>query len=469
MTQNTTVKLIKSEKSRDFFYQQTPIKSVLIIGLGASNRALLSYLENNYTLDIALYDQSDQENLSLSYPLYHDFQAINLELYDLIIPAPGIPINRAPFSELYNFWHKVVGDIELFCHELEKTAAIEKSALPKVVAVTGSNGKSTVVSLLHHVLLSSGMDVALGGNIGTPVFELINQTVALYVLELSSFQIDLLKKARFEIITVLNISEDHLDRYPSFEAYAASKLALVKHANCALLPTHLAHQLENKTQIAIEAIESGEFQLNDQAIIYQSNVLLTSKMLSIKGTHNLYNALVVLRMIEKLSFNPMDIVQHISHFQALAHRCNSVARVNEVDYINDSKATNIGAVIAGISGLTSTKNVILLLGGIAKGADFSKLKDVLKSNVCFTCIYGQDRFKIEEDITNLVEYELAESLDQAFDLCASRSKCGDIVLLAPGCASFDAFSGFAERGSYFEKLVYQWKAKVELLDENSID
>lgn len=194
MTQNTTVKLIKSEKSRDFFYQQTPIKSVLIIGLGASNRALLSYLENNYTLDIALYDQSDQENLSLSYPLYHDFQAINLELYDLIIPAPGIPINRAPFSELYNFWHKVVGDIELFCHELEKTAAIEKSALPKVVAVTGSNGKSTVVSLLHHVLLSSGMDVALGGNIGTPVFELINQTVALYVLELSSFQIDLLKK-----------------------------------------------------------------------------------------------------------------------------------------------------------------------------------------------------------------------------------------------------------------------------------
>lgn len=268
---------------------------------------------------------------------------------------------------------------------------------------------------------------------------------------------------------MLNISEDHLDRYPSFEAYAASKLALVKHANCALLPTHLAHQLENKTQIAIEAIESGEFQLNDQAIIYQSNVLLTSKMLSIKGTHNLYNALVVLRMIEKLSFNPMDIVQHISHFQALAHRCNSVARVNEVDYINDSKATNIGAVIAGISGLTSTKNVILLLGGIAKGADFSKLKDVLKSNVCFTCIYGQDRFKIEEDITNLVEYELAESLDQAFDLCASRSKCGDIVLLAPGCASFDAFSGFAERGSYFEKLVYQWKAKVELLDENSID
>ncbi len=436
-----------------FFYQNREIKKVLIVGLGISGFSVFKWF-NQYDVIIDTYDQKHYEVSTNAY--FDDFNALELMHYDLIVVAPGIPINKAPFNRLSQYWDKVVGDIELFALEVKPLGQ-------KMLAISGSNGKSTTVSLLYHVLRDLDIKVALGGNIGTPALSLIDPKVQVYVLEISSFQIDLLKKAQFDVGCVLNISPDHLDRYPNYAAYCQSKLKLFEHSHYKVT-NGKQRELTLADKANMSYFNSKDCWIDGKTLFFQGQLFCTTDELLLQGAHNLENILAVLLVLESL----MDlneaawakIKQSIRHFRGLPHRCQLVATINGVKYINDSKGTNIGAVEAALNGLAQDeKNIIIFLGGLAKGADFSMLIPALKKSVKKAIIYGQDRLLITKALEKDIECIIYPHLDEAFATSFAFAKQGDIVLLSPGCASFDAFSGFVQRGEYFEQLVNQYKVQ----------
>lgn len=432
----------------EFYYQKQRIKKILIIGLGVSGRSVVEFLRP-YQIDIAGFDQ----NQSIpGIKCYQSWQKIDLDDYDLLVAAPGIPINKAPFNKLYRYWGKVIGDIELFAEIIAR----EHNA--SIVAVTGSNGKTTVASLLHYVLNQAGIKAALVGNIGTPVFQMISDQIEIYVLEISSFQIDLLKSARFSIGCVLNISEDHLDRYPDFSAYRDAKLSLLAHSHCALMN----HQDCLKNNIALPASSVYFFNntknyIDNNTVIFNNKALLRESELKLKGRHNLENILAVVCLLEVLGLDYQSFLPYFRQFEGLQHRCQKLQKINGTQFINDSKATNIGAVIAAIQSIAAGKNIVLLFGGLTKGACFDKLLPILERHVSFVCIYGQDCYIIEQAIKYTTKYIVTDNLTTAFNQALQIAKAGDIVLLSPGCSSFDEFSGYQARGEHFMQLVQNLK------------
>lgn len=430
------------------YYQKQRIKKVLIVGLGVSGRSVVEFLRP-YQIAITGFDQ----NQSIpGIKCYRSWQKIDLDDYDLLVAAPGIPINKAPFNKLYRYWGKVIGDIELFAEIIAR----EHNA--SIVAVTGSNGKTTVASLLHYVLNQAGIKAALVGNIGTPVFQMISDQIEIYVLEISSFQIDLLKSARFSIGCVLNISEDHLDRYPNFSAYRDAKLSLLAHSHCALMN----HQDCLKNNIVLPASSVYFFNntrnyIDNNTVIVNNKSLLRESELKLKGRHNLENILAVVCLLEVLGLDCQLFLPYFRQFEGLQHRCQKLQKINGTQFINDSKATNIGAVIAAIHSIAVGKNIVLLFGGLTKGACFDELLPILERHVSFVCIYGQDRYIIEQAIKYTTKYSVTDNLTTAFNQALQIAKAGDIVLLSPGCSSFDEFSGYQARGEHFMQLVQNLK------------
>ncbi|WHN65385.1 UDP-N-acetylmuramoyl-L-alanine--D-glutamate ligase [Cysteiniphilum sp. QT6929] len=503
-----------------FYYQSQHIKRVLVVGLGVSGIAVVDYLKA-YALEIDIFDQN-LKNVSVIVD-YQNFDEINLESYDLIVVAPGIPVNKAPFNQLYHHWHKVVGDIELFALAIasgndEKN---HKQKRQKVIAVTGSNGKSTVVSLLFHVLKSLGMNTALGGNIGTPALSLIDEKVDVYVLEISSFQIDLLKYAQFDVVAVLNLSPDHLDRYADYKAYCDAKLELFARGKYCVMNAKQKDLLNHRVDATFSYFNNEATYVDDDKAIFHHEVFCRQSELILQGKHNLENILAVLVVLEMMASalvysrqacdfknttpvydghpsykegsqvdsevevllvargvpsmrgrvlgegrsleqtiglsdsEKAKIKSAIATFNPLAHRCRLVRTFKNILYINDSKATNIASTEAALFGLGNqeTKNIIILLGGLAKGADFSELVPVLKTYVRKAVVYGQDRMSIYQAIANEVDCTLCQSFDEAFNAATTLACQNDIVLLSPACASFDGFLSYAHRGEYFEELV----------------
>ncbi|WP_151193270.1 UDP-N-acetylmuramoyl-L-alanine--D-glutamate ligase [Cysteiniphilum sp. JM-1] len=446
-------------ESKPFFYYQTrQINRVLVVGLGVSGAAVVDYLKA-YALEIDIFDQNFK-NVSVIVD-YQNFDEINLENYDLIVVAPGIPVNKAPFNQLYRHWHKVVGDIELFALAIasgndEKN---HKQKRQKVIAVTGSNGKSTVVSLLFHVLKSLGINTALGGNIGIPALSLIDEKVDVYVLEVSSFQIDLLKNAQFDVVAVLNLSPDHLDRYADYKAYCDAKLALLTRGKYRVMNAKQKDLLNHRADETLSYFNNDTTYVDDDKAIFHHEVFCQQSELILQGRHNLENILAVLMILDGLMSlsegEKAKIKSAIATFNPLAHRCRLVRTFENIRYINDSKATNIASTEAALIGLGNkeTKNIIILLGGLAKGADFSELVPVLKTYVRKAVVYGQDRMSIYQAIANEVDCMLCQSFDEAFNATTTLACQNDIVLLSPACASFDGFLSYAHRGEYFEELV----------------
>ncbi|WP_192484174.1 MULTISPECIES: UDP-N-acetylmuramoyl-L-alanine--D-glutamate ligase [Cysteiniphilum] len=443
-------------ESKPFFYYQTQqIKRVLVVGLGVSGVAVVDYLKA-YALEIDIFDQNPK-NVRVIVD-YQNFDEISLESYDLIVVAPGIPVNKAPFNQLYRHWHKVIGDIELFALHIAACNAT-RSHKQKVIAVTGSNGKSTVVSLLFHVLKSLGINAALGGNIGTPALSLIDENVDVYVLEVSSFQIDLLKHAQFDVVAVLNLSPDHLDRYADYKAYCNSKLALFARGKYRVMNAKQKKLLNHRVDTTLSYFNNDATYVDDDKAIFHHEVFCHQSELILQGKHNLENILAVLVILDGLMNLSDDdkakIKSAIATFNPLAHRCRLVRTFENIRYINDSKATNIASTEAALIGLGSkeTKNIIILLGGLAKGTDFSELVPVLKTYVRKAVVYGQDHMSIYQAITNEVDCTLCQSFDEAFNAATTLACQNDIVLLSPACASFDGFLSYAHRGEYFEELV----------------
>lgn len=370
-----------------------------------------------------------------------------------IILSPGVPLAEPAVMAARDEGIEISGDLDLFAHVV---------AAP-VIGITGSNGKSTVTALLGKMAQRAQIDVAVGGNIGTPVLDLLKAKHQLYVLELSSFQLETLSNLPMIASVVLNISPDHLDRYENIAAYALSKQAIYASTKHAVinLDDELASRNVNKGENDKEYVTaftygvpaSGQFGVCEDSddgskwLCFGEEKLLPIHDLKIKGDHNVLNALAALSLGYCANIPMQDMLDALVEFGGLAHRTQWVAEINGVNWINDSKATNVGATIAAIKGLPGKH--VLIAGGDGKDADFSALREVAKDHLRKVVLIGKDAKKIETALAGDVICEFASGMKEAVLVAAQAACNGDNVLLSPACASFDMYSNFEQRGEDF--------------------
>ncbi|MCB1660047.1 MAG: UDP-N-acetylmuramoyl-L-alanine--D-glutamate ligase, partial [Pseudomonadales bacterium] len=368
----------------------------------------------------------------------------------------GISINEPELlSARLNAGIKIIGDIELFCRAVDKP----------IVAITGSNAKSTVTTLVGLMAQNAGINVAVGGNLGTPVLELLQQSADLYVLELSSFQLETTHSLRAAAAVVLNISEDHMDRYANMQAYHQAKHRIYRH--CYFYVTNRQDLLT--VPLLPEAIPHTSFgldkpDLNTYGVIREQGIsylakgqtkLLASHEMGIFGEHNIANALAALALGEAVNIPMAAMLQTLKEFTGLKHRCQLVTKHQGVAWYNDSKGTNVGATLAAINGLGAaiSGKILLIAGGVGKGQDFSSLSPALAQYGKAVILLGEDASKIDEAVTAPISKIYVQSLAVAVEQAAQLAKEGDAVLLSPACASFDMFKHYEDRGEQFVALV----------------
>ncbi|MBG9989880.1 UDP-N-acetylmuramoyl-L-alanine--D-glutamate ligase [Pseudoalteromonas sp. NZS37] len=367
---------------------------------------------------------------------------------DMIIISPGLSLKIPAVANAINAGVEVIGDVELFARINSKP----------VVAITGSNGKSTVVTLAYEVLKEAGYKVALGGNIGTAVLDLLNDDFDVYVLELSSFQLDTTTSLKPVSATVLNVSEDHLDRYDSYQAYIDSKLSIYNFAELIVVNADdsQTHPVERGTAPLISfGAQQGDYHLaqhnGETHFMVKGDAFLPVDTLAVVGKHNYLNTLAVMALLSPFEVSKEQYKNALGQFNGLAHRCQFVAELNGVKYFNDSKATNVGATIAAIDSLASDgENLIVIAGGDAKGADLNALKPYIEQHVKALICFGKDASDLAA-ITN--KSYLTNNMEEAVTLAKVLSSTGNIVLLAPACASIDMYNNYMQRGDDFVQCV----------------
>lgn len=432
---------------------------VLVVGLGLTGWSVVRYLQQRGAQVVVTDSRQNPpylQQLKTTYPeisFRHALQPEQIAQYQAVIASPGIAINGA----------NVKGDIELFA----------QAAMAPIIAITGSNGKSTVTMLVTEMLGAGGYVALPGGNIGTPALDLLAQPIPdFYVLELSSFQLETTQSLRAKSAVVLNLSQDHMDRYQSLPAYANAKLGIYKNATAIVInrdDTELAllyTRIYKKAGVATPARLSfgldqptaSNFGIRvdkGRAFFAHADKLLAAvDDLLLQGAQNQLNVLAAMALISAAGVGlSAAIVQAAMRYPGLPHRCELVARHNQVSWINDSKGTNVGATLAAIHGITSP--LVLIAGGQGKGADFSPLKAALRGNARLVVLIGDDAQKIAQALGDSVEIMRAQSLQQAIAVAVARSQPGDSVLFSPACASFDMFENYRHRGDVFRQLVKQ--------------
>jgi len=372
-----------------------------------------------------------------------------LLLADEIIVSPGLSIEDPAIQAAKAAGIPIVGDIELFLRE----------AKAPVVAITGSNAKSTVTTLVGEMAKTAGLNVAVGGNLGTPALDLLNDDVELYVMELSSFQLETVTRVNAKVATILNVSADHLDRYPDMRAYHAAKLKvyfgaenIVYNRKDILTQPPLAQGARPITFGG--AAEFNHFGLLEQDgetwLAWQFEPLLRTGELKMAGGHNVDNALAALALGRAAGISQTAMLDTLKTFRGLPHRCEWVARKGEVDFYNDSKGTNVGATVAALQGLArKPASLVLIAGGDGKGAAFDDLLPAVKGVVSTVVLIGRDAALIEAAVKPAVAVEHASSMSDAVNKAFAAAKAGDAVLLSPACASLDMFKNYGDRGEQF--------------------
>ncbi|GAA4900551.1 UDP-N-acetylmuramoyl-L-alanine--D-glutamate ligase [Ferrimonas pelagia] len=357
-----------------------------------------------------------------------------------LVVSPGIALATPAIAAAIQAGVEVIGDIELFARHADAP----------VIAITGSNGKSTVTSWVGEMAKAAGWSVGVGGNIGTPALDLLGQDHQLYVLELSSFQLETTHSLDCVAATVLNVSADHLDRYDGFEHYRDTKLTLYAQARLCVSnradPNTLAPAGARSISFGLDPADGADFGVRDGQLCQGETALLRSVELAMVGEHNVANALAALALTQAAQVPLAGCLQALRSYTGLAHRCELVAVKHGVKYVNDSKATNIGATQAAIAGLSGgASRLFLIAGGDAKGADLTELTPSL-AQVHRLYTLGQDGPALA------ALHSAAQpvvSIEQAVALAAEEAQPGDLVLLSPACASIDMFRNFVERGERF--------------------
>ena len=367
---------------------------------------------------------------------------------DLIVASPGIALAHPSLSAAAEAGVEVVGDIELFCRE----------AQAPVIAITGSNGKSTVTTLVGEMAKAAGVNVGVGGNIGLPALMLLDPARELYVLELSSFQLETTASLKAAAATILNVTEDHMDRYPfGLQQYRAAKLKVYENATVCVVNADDALTMPVRgadARCVSFGVDVGDYHLNRQQgetwLRAKGEKVLNVAEMQLTGQHNYTNALAALALADAVNLPRASSLKALTTFSGLAHRFQTALVHNGVRWINDSKATNVGSTEAALNGLQIDGTLHLLLGGDGKSADFSSLKRYLGGDNIRLWCFGRDGAELAELRPEIAEQ--TETMEEAMRLIATRVQPGDMVLLSPACASLDQFKNFEQRGELFTRL-----------------
>ena len=370
-----------------------------------------------------------------------------------LIVSPGIALDQADVAAARAAGANIVGDIDLFVRE----------AAAPVVGITGSNAKSTVTELVGQMAHTAGLNAGVGGNLGTPALELLDPARELYVLELSSFQLERAGKLGLAVASVLNVSADHLDRHGSMPRYHQAKHRIfqgcgtaVVHRGDPLTVPPLAEGMEIVEWSLGEPDLKGFGLRNDggrEMICHGFQSLMPAAEIGLAGRHNLGNALAALALGHAAGLPTAAMLTALRQFTGLPHRCQPVADRNGVRYVNDSKGTNIGAATAALNGLGGDHDVVLIAGGQGKGADFRELRPAVQRHCRHVLVMGEDALPIARALDDIVPVERVQDIPEAVQRAAVLARPGDTVLLSPACASFDMFRGYAARGEAFTAAV----------------
>lgn len=370
-----------------------------------------------------------------------------------VVVSPGIALDDPLISHAREAGAQVVGDIDLFV----------RAAQAPVVGITGSNAKSTVTSLVGEMAHQAGLNTGVGGNLGTPALELLAPGRQLYVLELSSFQLERAGPLDLAVATVLNLTADHLDRHGSLPAYHKAKHQIFRGCRAAVvnrddpLTIPLVPADVDVISWRMREPELDGFGLRqvdeDEYLCRGFEPLLPVRELSLTGRHNIANALAALALGSCIDLPLEAMLTTLRHFRGLPHRCEFVAELRGIRFINDSKGTNVGATEAALRGLGSEGDIVLIAGGQGKGADFSTLAGVVARHCKLVVLIGEDAPLLQQALSPHAPVQPAASMDEAVRIASAAAAAGDTVLLSPACASFDMFSGYAARGEAFRASV----------------
>ena len=441
------------------------ISPILVAGLGKTGHSIARYLSRNQ-MPFVVFDTreavEDLEVFQTEFPDVDVFLGVFPdELYaklQSIITSPGVSLDE-PFLQKAHAMHiPIYGDIECFAREVK---------VP-VIAITGTNGKSTVTTLVGEMAKQAGFQVAVAGNIGDPVLDRLADPMDydLWVLELSSFQLDLTDSLAPAAATILNITPDHLDRHHSMEAYIQAKQRVYSQAQTMIYNRQDIQTYPQNTSIGAAQISFGldipEGQnwgiIEKEGVKYLAHdrqTLMPVDAIRIKGKHNWENALAACALADSVGITDAVKVTVLQTFSGLPHRCQWVRTLDGVEWINDSKGTNVGATLSAIDGVGDTLvgKIVLIAGGLGKDADFSLLRNVVSRYVRTIILIGKDAQRIATDLAGTVPMQHADSFEAAIQQARLAAEPQDVVLLSPACASLDMFRDFNHRGERFAELV----------------
>ncbi len=432
----------------------------IVVGLGKSNLSVVRYLLDRGTVPLVV-DTREKPALLNELPEGVEFRSGTLDSFrdlfagaSLLVTGPGIPISSPSIAAAIAGGVEIAGDIELFVRD----------ARAPIVAITGANGKSTVTTLVGLMGNEAGIKTSVGGNIGVPALDLLSDPAELYVLELSSFQLETTKSLKAAACTILNVTEDHMDRYDfDIEKYAAAKRIIYNNAEAVIYnrDDQRTYPPAGSIRTASFGVDSSDYGIMEEHgktwLVKNGRKVLDSSEMKIVGRHNQLNALAAMALCDLVGISEEAQVSVLRRFSGLPHRCQFVSEIRGVRYYNDSKATNVGSTIAAVDGLSAvvTGDIYLLAGGIGKGQNFEPVGELLDQKVRKMFCFGRDA----SDLLKLGRgAEPAVDMEDALKKAFSAAKPGDAVLLAPACASMDMFKNFEERGDVFTALVKKLEA-----------
>src|SRR5215470_8167527 len=441
-------------------------KRVLVVGLGKSGVAAAFFLAD-HGAKVTVSDAKSEAQLEKQIPALLD-RGITLETgthnertfrdQDLIVVSPGVPSDQPQLQHARALGIPVIGEVELAFRFLQG----------KVIAITGSNGKTTTTTLVGEILNKSGKKTLVGGNIGTPVISLAGKSSPdhLLVLEISSFQLETIEQFRPWIAAILNITPDHLDRHRTFQAYMAAKARIFENQQAGdfgllNLDDPASAALKSKVKGALywfsrrQPVENGTYVSKGEIVFRNSGretPMLPISDIQLKGAHNLENVLAAVCVGMLAGCEPQQVRKAVAEFGGVEHRLEPAGNVRGVAYYNDSKATNVDATIKALEAFPG--NIHIILGGKDKDSDYTLLVSLLRERTKAAYTIGSSAAKIESQIAGATKVVSSHTLQNAVREASESAQPGDIVLLAPACASFDQFENYEQRGRVFKQLVH---------------
>ncbi len=448
-------------------------KKVLVVGLGKSGLAAALFLRHKGA-QVTVSDVRSAEALARDIPALLE-EGIMVEAgghglltfrrQDLIVVSPGVPLDTPELVQVKDFGLPIIGEMELAARFLKG----------KMLAITGSNGKTTTTALVGEILEMGGLPKLVGGNIGVPVIELVEQSNdnTWSVVEVSSFQLESTIEFHPKIAVILNITPDHLDRHATFENYARAKeriFAAMDEHDCVVLNADNSPTVDAAARTSAKIfwfslehpVDQGAW-LEEGSLVFRAakdsevEQIMPLKRIPLKGSHNVENVLAAV-VASRLAGVPAETIRRaVEGFQAVEHRLEYVATVNGVEFFNDSKATNVDATAKAIAAFSS--GVHLIMGGKDKGSPYTVLNDLLRERVRAVYTIGSAAAKIESQLRGVVPVLACETLAKAVSEAGGKARPGEVVLLAPACSSFDQFENYEQRGRIFKELVAErgWK------------